>query len=485
LNCKDMAKKAIESVQNKRIIIIPSEAEKQWYRWLENIKDWCLSRQLWWGHRIPAYKVRSCNEWYVGKSKEEIIMKNKNIKYEELEQDEDVLDTWFSSGLWPFAILGWPENTSDFMRYYPTSILETGSDILFFWVARMVMLGIELTGKEPFNQILLHGIVRDAHGRKMSKSLGNVIDPIFVIDGCSLEGLISCMKSGNLASNEVKKAEVVLRKDFPNGISKCGADALRFTLLSYTSGMKDINLNILRVEGYRRFCNKIWNAQKFVKLVIDEFITKDLSNIPIKEDYKKYFLSSSSLERMKDDGSISWILKKRNETIESVEKALNCFNFMTATQIIHQFFIYDFCDIFIEIVKNNKTLNHISILLTVFIDCMKILHPFMPFITEEVFSNYFDTSISISSYPKVDESEHHNKFPMILSIVKYVRGFLESKEIKKVMIEIIPGNDINEIDLIFINSLCKKVSEIKVVKEITETSFEKIGDSKISIHEIN
>lgn len=446
LDCKEMAAKAADAVRSGRIDIQPEEAERQWHRWLEGIRDWCLSRQLWWGHRIPAYRDPS-GQWHVGRSREEAAVQSGH-RAEDLEQDEDVLDTWFSSGLWPFAILGWPEKTADFERYYPTTMLETGSDILFFWVARMVMLGIELTGQEPFSQVLLHGIVRDAHGRKMSKSLGNVIDPIFVIDGCALDGLVETMKSGNLANAEVKRAETALRQDFPNGIPRCGADALRFTLLSYTSGMKDINLDILRVEGYRRFCNKIWNAQKFVKMVVDELGGCRVVSV---EDLAK-----------RQGGCIGWILGRRNETIENVQRALDGFNFMAATQAVHQFFIYDVCDVFVEIVKGCRTQEYVEVLLTVFVDCMKMLHPFMPFITEEVFSNYFDTSISVSRYPVADGSAHENRFAGLLALMKQIRVLMDAVE--RAVVEVSPPDDVDADDLVHIRALCRKVVEVRVVE---------------------
>lgn len=483
LDCKEMAAKAIGAVKDGRIRILPEEAERQWYRWLENIRDWCLSRQLWWGHRIPAYRTPS-GEWYVGRTREEAFLKMKTecpgseLEASELEQDEDVLDTWFSSGLWPFATLGWPKETEDFLKYYPTSLLETGSDILFFWVARMVMMGLELTGKEPFGEVLLHGIVRDAHGRKMSKSLGNVIDPIFVIDGCSLEGLVSTMKMGNLDSREVKRAEAVLQQDFPNGIPKCGADALRFTLLSYTSGMKDINLDVLRVEGYRRFCNKIWNAQKFVKMVVDEMV-KSSGGLGSKEDYKRCILSPSDLARAFEEGPIEWILRRRNETIRATKKMIESFNFMAATQAIHQFFVYDLCDIYIEVTKRNKEEKYIKVLLTVLIDSMKMFHPFMPFITEEVYSSYFDSSISVSPYPAEDGFEHGDGFSATLQILKHVRGVLESKGWDQAVVEVVPGNNVSRNDLVFVDLLCKKITEVRVVEEASGS--ESVGDSRVAV----
>ncbi|KAG5859926.1 valyl-tRNA synthetase [Encephalitozoon hellem] len=489
LDCKEMAKRAIEAVEDGRIKILPEGAERQWYRWLENIRDWCLSRQLWWGHRIPAYRTPS-GKWYVGKTKADAFSKMKNeclesaCDFEEFCQDEDVLDTWFSSGLWPFATLGWPKRTDDFLRYYPSTLLETGSDILFFWVARMVMLGLELTGRVPFSQVFLHGIVRDAHGRKMSKSLGNVIDPIFVIDGCSLEKLISTMRSGNLDEKEMKRAESVLKQDFPNGIPRCGADALRFTLLSYTSGMKDINLDVLRVEGYRRFCNKIWNAHKFVRMMVDEVVDGSNQETADKRKYEKYILSPNDLLAPSGQGPIEWILKKRNETVETIQRMLDSFNFMAATQAIHQFFIYDLCDVFIEVVKKNKNKRYISTLLSVFVDSMKMLHPFMPFITEEVFSNYFDGSISVSSYPRVDGSEHENKFFTTLQIVRHIRAKAESNGWSRVSVKISLGKDVCPADVVFIRLLCRKIIELETTDSIRDDECEMVGDSKISVRQM-
>ena len=273
LNCTNMAKMAINAVKTNEIQLIPEEMKTIWYKWLGDIRDWCLSRQLWWGHKIPAYKytINNDEKWIIAESYEKAknIVFQREGKYLKITQDSDVLDTWFSSGLWPFTTLGWgwdnnnKQCTSLFDNFFPNSILETGSDILFFWVARMVMLSYELIGTKPFNTILLHGIVRDAHGKKMSKSLGNVIDPIFVIDGASQEELISKI-SINVSNEEKKRAIASIKLDYPNGIPKCGADALRFALLAYTNGVKDINLDILRVAGYSRLCNKIYNAYKFI-----------------------------------------------------------------------------------------------------------------------------------------------------------------------------------------------------------------------------
>ena len=285
VDCEKLKREVVRRTQAGELKIAPKQSESEWYRWLESIQDWCISRQLWWGHRIPAYCVKvkgeekqdengSGKNWVVGRTREEAEEKVKQLVGEgrefELEQDQDVLDTWFSSGLWPFSTLGWPdEQSEDLKKFYPTSMLETGWDILFFWVARMCLLGVYLTGKMPFEEVYCHAMIRDAHGRKMSKSLGNVIDPIDVIHGISLETLLAKLEDGNLDEKEITKAKAGQKKDFPKGIPQCGTDALRFALCAYSGGGRDINLDILRVEGYRKFCNKVFNATKFAMLKLE------------------------------------------------------------------------------------------------------------------------------------------------------------------------------------------------------------------------
>ena len=285
VDCEKLRGEVVRRTRAGELRIAPRQSESEWYRWLEGIQDWCVSRQLWWGHRIPAYYVKVKGEekqdededgkhWVVGRTREEAEEKARKLVGEgrqfELDQDQDVLDTWFSSGLWPFSTLGWPDAQSeDFKRYYPTSILETGWDILFFWVARMCLLGVYLTGNMPFREVYCHAMIRDAHGRKMSKSLGNVIDPLDVIRGISLEALHDKLEEGNLDEKEITKAKAGQKKDFPKGIPQCGTDALRFALCAYSGGGRDINLDILRVEGYRKFGNKIFNATRFAMLKLE------------------------------------------------------------------------------------------------------------------------------------------------------------------------------------------------------------------------
>lgn len=451
LDCKEMASKSVAAVRNGELNISPKEYEKTWYHWLENIKDWCISRQLWWGHRIPAYRVLLKNDstdfcsreeiWVAARSEEEALVLAcetlPNIDKENINviQDEDVLDTWFSSALWPFSTLGWPdEESSDFQKYFPNQLLETGSDIIFFWVARMVMMSLHLTGKLPFSNVFLHAIVRDAHGRKMSKSLGNVIDPIDVIQGIDLELLQSRLDQGNLSLKEIKIAKDAQKRDFPNGIPQCGTDALRFGLCSYVAEGRDINMDINRIEGYRRFCNKIWNACRFALMKLGDGYE------PLE---KSEIIGGESLVD-------KWVLLRLNQTIKEVNEALEIKNLMIATQSIYSFWLYDLCDVYIEAIKpvcsdNNKNLDSKKCASNALYICLeeglRMLHPFMPFVTEELYQHLPRRpqdkipSISVSPFPTYHEDfkffEAESQFNSMYEVIKNIRRLASETKINK------------------------------------------------------
>lgn len=335
--------------------------EKTWFSWLENPQDWCISRQLWWGHRIPAYFVeiegesdqndaRSSDDkyWISGRSLESVQAKAQAAfpgKKFTLKQDEDVLDTWFSSALFPFSIFGWPEQTEDLATFFPGSLLETGHDILFFWVARMVMFSLELTDKIPFKEVYLHAMVRDAHGKKMSKSVGNVIDPVWVIEGRDLPFMQEQLKSGNIDYKDLEKALEGQRLDYPDGIPECGADAMRFALCAYTAQGKNINLDVMRVVGYRRFCNKLWNATKFAMNCLGDFDSRSNSK------YYQNLLNSSSAEYTNMNSMNKWILSKMAKAIQDCNSGMADYDFPKVTTSIYSFWLYELCDVYLEAIK--------------------------------------------------------------------------------------------------------------------------------------
>lgn len=419
LKCDEMAKKAIDSVKSGELKIIPEQQIKTWNHWMEGIRDWCLSRQLWWGHRIPAYHVtvddssfkqgsEIDNEYWVsGRTEEEARAKAakkfniepSNIK---LRQDTDVLDTWFSSALFPFSIFGWPDNTEDLRVFYPGTLLETGHDILFFWVARMVFMGQRLLGKLPFREVYLHPMVRDAHGRKMSKSLGNVIDPMDVICGIELEKLHLQLLESNLDEKEIERAKQGQKQDFPNGIPECGTDALRFALCSYMQQGRDINLDILRVQGYRFFCNKIWNATKFALTYLGDG-----------------FVPCSHTELLSSSGKWSpmdlWMLSRIAAAVASCNKAFETYDFPVGTSACYNLWLYDLCDVYLEYLKpvfqsgdKEKKQAAQNTLHLALHTGLRLLSPFMPFITEELFQRLPQRqgevpSICVAAYPDVEE----------------------------------------------------------------------------------
>ncbi|KAI3496387.1 hypothetical protein L1887_38748 [Cichorium endivia] len=435
VNCNGIAKEALDAVMdenNKKIDIIPKQYAAEWKRWLENIRDWCISRQLWWGHRVPAWYVTLeddilkelgayTDHWVVARNEKEAEMEAKKVfsgKKFQLAQDPDVLDTWFSSGLFPLSVLGWPDESEDLKKFYPTAVLETGHDILFFWVARMVMLGMKLGGDVPFQKVYLHPMIRDAHGRKMSKSLGNVIDPIEVICGITLEGLQKRLGEGNLDPNELKVAKEGQKKDFPNGIPECGADALRFALVSYTAQSDKINLDIQRVVGYRQWCNKLWNAIRFAMTKLNDDYTPPTKITPENMPF-----------------TCQWILSVLNKSTSKTISSLDSYEFSDASTAVYSWWQFQLCDIFIEVIKpyfikddsSMKTAKkHAQDTLWVCLDTgLRLLHPFMPFVTEELWQRLpspkhceREKSIMICEYPSVVESWTNEKIEYEMEVVE-------------------------------------------------------------------
>ncbi len=366
-----LAAPAIAAVESGRTRFIPENWAKTYFEWMRNIKDWCISRQLWWGHRIPAWYDAQGNV-YVGRSEQEVRTRHALHADVPLQQDPDVLDTWFSSALWPFSTLGWPQPTAELSRYYPTTVLITGFDIIFFWVARMMMMGLKFMGDVPFRTVYVHGLIRDESGEKMSKSKGNVIDPLHIVDGIDLPALIAKRTTGLMQPQKRPAIEKATRKQFPDGIAAHGTDALRFTFAALASPSRDIRFDLARVAGYRNFCNKLWNAARFVTLMCEQ-------------DEPAGPLELSVADR--------WIRSRFGRTLSAVEKALGEYRFDYAANALYEFTWYEYCDWYLELTKPvlqsesaaaparraaRRTLAEILEAL------QRALHPIMPFITEEI-----------------------------------------------------------------------------------------------------
>jgi valyl-tRNA synthetase len=411
MNMKEIANNGIEVVKDGKISFVPEHWEKIYFNWLENIEDWCISRQIMWGHRIPAWYDNDGNV-YVGKNEKNVREKYAIKKETELTRDNDVLDTWFSSSLWPFSTLDWKKNNGIFEKYYPTNLLVTGFDIIFFWVARMIMMGLKFTKKIPFNKIYIHGLVRDSEGKKMSKSIGNVIDPIDIIEGISIDKLIE--KRTESLINEKQKANVVkkTKRDFPNGIKEYGADALRFNFCAMASTGRDINFDLNRIEGYRNFCNKLWNASRFIMLTCDEYEYKENLNTSAATIFDK------------------WIMYKLDNVTKDFKKYSSTYRFDLMANSIYEFVWNEYCDWYLEIVKNNMTETTKNYLIYSIIRILKICHPIIPFITEEIWSNLYHKKL-------VDEPGLINsRFPSQIRISKeddvYERVSIIQEIIKKI-----------------------------------------------------
>ena len=409
VSTKPLAEPAIAAVEDGRIQFVPKQYENMYFSWMRDIQDWCISRQLWWGHRIPAWYDAS-GKVYVGRNEAEVRSKYSIAADITLNQDEDVLDTWFSSGLWTFSTLGWPEQTEYLKKFHPTDLLVTGFDIIFFWVARMIMLTMHLVKHEdgtpqiPFKTVYVHGLVRDSQGQKMSKSKGNVLDPLDIIDGIDLETLVQKRTTGLMNPKDAAKIEKQTRKEFPEGIQAYGTDALRFTFCSLASTGRDIKFDMGRVEGYRNFCNKIWNATRYVLMQCEgQDCAQDGST-----DYE---LSVAD----------HWIISKLQLAEKTVAEALDAYRLDLATQAIYEFIWNEYCDWYLELSKpilfdksegsDARKKGTRRTLIRVLETILRLSHPLMPFITEEIWqkikplAGVTGETIMHADYPVADESK--------------------------------------------------------------------------------
>ena len=428
-----LAEPAVRAVEDGTIRFIPDNWKNTYYDWMRNIQDWCISRQIWWGHRIPAWYDEQGNI-YVGRSEQEVRGKHKLAASVSLRQDEDVLDTWFSSALWPFSTLGWPRQTPELKTFYPTSVLVTGFDIIFFWVARMVMMGMKfMDGQVPFRDIYIHGLVRDAHGQKMSKSKGNVLDPIDLIDGIDLESLVKKRTSGMMQPQMAQKIEKATRKEFPDGIPAFGTDALRFTFASLASTGRDINFDLNRVEGYRNFCNKLWNAARYV-----------LMNCEGHDNGAQGGQMDLSLADV-------WIFTRLQQTTIAVTEAIGQYRFDLAAQAIYEFSWHEYCDWYLEFTKpmlNDPEATEAGLratratMVSVLEWLLRLAHPIMPYITEEIWQKVAPLAgingmtIMSQPYPKAKSEEI---FHQALQEMEWVKSFINGVRQIRSQMNIAPG----------------------------------------------
>lgn len=432
MSMQPLAKPAILAISQGQLDFIPETWRKVCLQWLENIEDWCISRQLWWGHRIPAWYDEQ-GQFYVGKDEKSIRQQYSLDSSVILKQDEDVLDTWFSSALWPFVTLGWPQITKEFISFYPTNVLVTGFDIIFFWVARMLMLGLHFTGKVPFKEVYVTGLIRDHEGQKMSKSKGNVLDPLDVILGISVDDLVIKRTQGLLQPQMAKKIEQATRQQFPQGIPALGTDALRFTFCALASPTRDIRFDLSRTEGYRNFCNKLWNAARFV-------LTHTSNN--------KHFESLPTLTLSINRAFYSLL----QSIITEMHKHFQDYRFDLMAQTIYEFIWNEYCDWYVEITKpiltkinSQEQQETLACLIFILETCLRLLHPLMPFVTEEIwqaiapFAGKTSDSLMIQTYPQHDKTKKDSDAEQDLN---WLKNIVHTIRTLRSEMNIVPGKKI-------------------------------------------
>lgn len=489
-----LAKPAIAAVENGDIEFVPKQYENMYFAWMRDIQDWCISRQLWWGHRIPAWYDNKGNT-YVGRNETEVREKNNIANNILLTQDEDVLDTWFSSALWTFSTQGWPEKTENLEKFHPTNVLVTGFDIIFFWVARMIMMSLKFTGEVPFKQVYVHGLVRDAEGQKMSKSKGNVLDPLDIIDGIALENLIAKRTANMMQPKLAEKIEKQTRKHFPEGIDTFGTDALRFTFCSLASTGRDIPFNLERATGYRNFCNKLWNASRYVFMN-----TEDESGKPLENGLNK---------ELKLGVADLWILGQLDACIEQVENALNTYRFDHAAQSIYDFVWNDYCDWYLELSKPTLTLEPNSdaaiatrnTLLKVLENILRLSHPMIPFITEEIWQKTkilildanAPASIMIAPYPAktnlatAQAAQDVDWIKDIILSVRNIRGEMNISPAKAIPLFLNNGSESDKVKLQqhenYLKSLAKleSITWLNAGDDIPQSATQLVGTMEVLV----
>ncbi len=476
-----LAQPAIDAVKKGEIRFIPENWDKTYYNWMENIEDWCISRQIWWGHRIPAWYDENGNIFVADSLEEAQKQAGEGVT---LRQDEDVLDTWFSSALWPFSTLGWPEKTPDLARFYPTDVLVTGFDIIFFWVARMIMFGLKFTGEVPFKDIYITGLIKDGQGQKMSKSKGNVLDPIDLIDGISLEDLLKKRTQGMMQPKMAEKIKKQTKKEFSDGIPAFGTDALRFTFAALASFGRDIKFDLKRVEGYRNFCNKLWNASRFVLMKLEGETIDTNAKLSTADE---------------------WILSRLQGTKTKVEKHLKDYRLDLMSQELYEFVWGDYCDWYLELSKpllaDEKTkAGTQATLIKVLNEMVTLLHPIIPFITEEIFEqcntilDKDNQSLITQAYPQVEsqliseQSEMEIKWLQTFILgIRQIRGEMNIPPNKPLNCFVQNFNKTDEVYLNkyinILNTLSKMatIDKLATNNEAPESATALVGEMKILI----
>lgn len=469
-----LADEAIKAVEDGDIKFVPKQYENMYFSWMRDIQDWCISRQLWWGHRIPAWYDADGNV-YVGRNETEVRKKHNISDETELKQDEDVLDTWFSSGLWTFGTLGWPEQTDFLKTFHPSSVLVTGFDIIFFWVARMIMLTLYFKKEVPFKTVYVHGLVRDSQGQKMSKSKGNVLDPIDLIDGIDLESLVAKRTAGMMVPQKRQKIEKQTRKEFPDGIAGYGTDALRYTYYSLASTGRDINFDVGRIEGFRNFCNKLWNASNYVLM--------NTENQDCGQDGSENFTLSLA-DR--------WIISRLQQAEKAVQEGMDTYRLDLASQALYDFIWKDYCDWYLELTKPVLWDDNASAelkkgtrrtLIRVLETTLRLAHPLMPFITEEIWhrikplADAEGETIMLAEYPVADDSKTDLQAIADLEWVKGVilgvrtiRGEMNISPAKQLTVYITNADDNDQRCLTENNQFLTKLASLESIEYVADPS---------------